>query len=212
MTEPGSTPLDPDPLVAARQLLGSILHGRGASALITEVEAYAGTTDPASHAFRGLDRRNAVMFGPPGHLYTYQMHGHTCANIVCSPEGDARAVLLRAGRIVAGQELMAERRPGRRDREWARGPGNLTRALGITMADADTPVFEPSSPIWLELRDLTPEPRNGVEPLISTGLHISTGPRVGVSRAADEPYRLWLTGDPTVSAYRRSPAAPPRIG
>lgn len=221
MTEPGSTPLDPDPLVAARQLLGSILHGRGASALITEVEAYAGTTDPASHAFRGLDRRNAVMFGPPGHLYTYQMHGHTCANIVCSPEGDARAVLLRAGRIIAGRGLMAERRPGRRDSEWARGPGNLTRALGITMADADTPVFERSSPIWLELReryqrdpdqwgpdlhDPEPGPRNGVEPLISTG------PRVGVSRAADEPYRLWLTGDPTVSAYRRSPAAPPRIG
>lgn len=190
--------LDPDPLVTGRLLLGSVLHGRDVSVEITEVEAYLGETDPASHAYKGPTARNAVMFGPPGHLYTYTMHGHTCANVVCSPAGEARAVLVRAGRVIDGESL-AEGRRTRHGRFLARGPGNLTRALGITMADGGTALFEPHSPVRLELR-----PGDVAEP------PISAGPRVGVPRAVDDPYRFWITGDPSVSAYRRAASAPAR--
>ncbi len=161
---------------------------------ITEVEAYAGTSDPASHAYAGPTPRNRVMFGPAGWLYVYRLHGHHCCNIVCGPDGQAAAVLIRGGEVVAGAAEARQRRGDLPAARLARGPGCLTRALGITMADADTDLLAPSGTVRLYAR--TREPGD-----------ISTGPRVGVSRAADEPRRLWLTGDPTVSAYRRSPRA-----
>lgn len=184
-------PLDPDPLVTGRVLVGSILHGRGVSVQITEVEAYLGEADPASHAYRGPTKKNAVMFGPPGHLYTYSMHGHTCANVVCSPAGKAGAVLVRAGCVVDGEARARERR-ARHGVFLARGPGNLTQALGITMADGGCDLFDPNSPIRLSVRN-----EHVSEP------EIRTGPRVGVPRAVEEPYRMWAADDPTVSAYRR---------
>lgn len=189
-----------DPLTAARLLLGSTLVGRGVDAVIVEVEAYGGPQDgpwpdAAAHSFRGPGLRNAVMFGPPGRLYTYRSHGiHVCANVACASEGVAAAVLLRAAVVDRGVEV-ARRRRGERVTETAlaRGPGNLCSALGITMDDNGIELFDPRSPIRLSLNEL----RVG-----------EMGPRVGVSKAADRPWRMWLAGQPAVSAYRRSPRAP----
>lgn len=182
-------------MAAAPLLLGSILRRGEVAVRITEVEAYEGETDPASHAYRGPSPRNRVMFGPPARLYTYRMHGHTCANIVVSPPGLANAVLLRAGEIVDGLDTTRQRRGGiQQAHRLARGPGNFCRALGITMADADAELLRLDAPVSL---------RRG-EPVQD----VSQGPRVGVSRAADLPWRFWITGDRSVSAYRRSPRAP----
>ncbi|MEO7148116.1 MAG: DNA-3-methyladenine glycosylase, partial [Terrimesophilobacter sp.] len=122
-------------------LLGSMLSIQSDAGVvrlrITEVEAYRGSVDPGSHAFRGKTNRNAVMFGEPGHLYTYFTYGmHTCANVVCGPEGQASGCLLRAGEIVEGIDLARARRPlAKADRDLARGPARLTVAAGITLAD-----------------------------------------------------------------------------
>lgn len=154
---------------------------------LTEVEAYAAADDPGSHAYRGRTRRNGVMFGPPGHVYVYFVYGmHVCANLVTSPEGEAGAVLLRAGEVVDGIETARARRPGARDRDLARGPARLCQALGLRLADDG---------IALDL-ELPAEPV----------ADLSTGPRVGLRQAADRPWRFWITGDPTVSPYR--PAKP----
>ena len=191
---------DTDPVSAARLLLGGVISCRGVSALIVEVEAYGGPPDgpwpdPASHSFRGPGIRNAVMFGPPGRLYTYRSHGiHVCANVTCGPDGAAAAVLLRAAAIESGLGAARARRgPAVRPSGLARGPGNLCSALGITMDDYGLDLFDPGSPVTVRLGDDAPD---------------SAGPRVGVSQAADRPWRLWLTGRPEVSAYRRSPRAP----
>ncbi|MGV0853616.1 DNA-3-methyladenine glycosylase [Mycolicibacterium phlei] len=193
-------PLSVDPLTAARRLLGADLIGRGVAAKIVEVEAYGGPPDgpwpdAASHSFRGPGLRNRVMFGPAGRMYTYRSHGiHVCANVVCATDGVAGAVLLRAAAIEAGLETAVARRgEAVRVTGLARGPGNLCSALGITMDDNGIDLFDPDSPIRLALGE-----EHSAE----------TGPRVGVSKAADRPWRLWLAGRPEVSAYRRSPRAP----
>src|SRR4029077_2445955 len=131
-------------LVVAPRLLGCVLEhetGEGLVAVaLTEVEAYDGAADPASHAYRGRTGRNAVMYGEPGHAYVYFTYGmHFCVNLVCQPPGEAGAVLLRAGRVVEGADLAAARRTagsGARvrqvsERELARGPARLCQALGI---------------------------------------------------------------------------------
>ena len=189
-----------DPVAAAHRLLGAILTGRGVSAIVVEVEAYGGVPDgpwpdAAAHSYRGLSGRNAVMFGPPGRLYTYRSHGiHVCANVSCGPDGTAAAVLLRAAALEDGTETARARRGELvRAAALARGPGNLCSALGITMDDNGIDLFDPASPVNLELG----------EPLTAV-----SGPRVGVSQAADRPWRFWLPGCPEVSAYRRSPRAP----
>jgi DNA-3-methyladenine glycosylase len=189
-----------DPVAAARRLLGAALTGRGVSAMIVEVEAYGGPPDgpwpdAAAHSFRGPTGRNKVMFGPAGRLYTYRSHGiHVCANVVCATEGVAGAVLLRAAAVEAGRELAQGRRGELvRTVALARGPGNLCSALGITMDDNGIDLFDPRSPVRLTLG----EEHACVE-----------GPRVGVSKAADRPWRFWLAGRPEVSLYRRSPRAP----
>jgi DNA-3-methyladenine glycosylase len=189
-----------DPVAAAHRLLGATITGRGVRATVVEVEAYGGVPDgpwpdASAHSFRGLNGRNAVMFGPPGHLYTYRSHGvHVCANVSCGPDGVAAAVLLRAAAIEAGLDVAQDRRGAAIPAvALARGPGNLCSALGITMADNGIDLFNPKSPVRLTLNN-----RRGVV----------SGPRVGISQAADRPWRLWLAGRPEVSAYRRSPRAP----
>jgi DNA-3-methyladenine glycosylase len=192
-----------DPLTAAQRLLGAILWSGPVGARLVEVEAYGGDPagpwhDPAAHSGRGRTPRNAVMFGPPGHLYCYLSYGmHTCVNIISGPDGVAGGVLLRAAEIVAGHETVRGRRPGARtEADLAKGPGNLGSALGIGLADYGTDVFDPESPIRLELgRRIDPA-------------RISAGPRVGVSSEADRPWRVWLPDSPAVSTYRRSPRAP----
>jgi DNA-3-methyladenine glycosylase len=189
-----------DPVTAARRLLGAALIGRGVSAMIVEVEAYGGPpdgpwSDAASHSFRGRGGRNTVMFGPAGRLYTYRSHGiHVCANVVCGSDGIAGAVLLRAAAVESGLALAGGRRgESVRPAALARGPGNLCSALGILMEDNGINLFDPDSPVQLTLGDEHP---------------VAAGPRVGVSKAADRPWRFWLAGRPEVSLYRRSPRAP----
>ncbi|WP_347032286.1 DNA-3-methyladenine glycosylase [Brevibacterium paucivorans] len=168
--------LSPDALASARVLLGCFLATPDVTVRITEVEAYAGTDDPASHAYKGQTARNAVMFGPAGHLYTYTMHGHTCCNVVCSPAGVAQAVLIRAGEVVEGAEVArSRRRPGVSDAHLARGPGNLTRALGITMAHSGVDLCDRGSEVTLVRGELRASDS------------VAVGPRVGVKRSLGGP-------------------------
>ncbi|MBN0048977.1 DNA-3-methyladenine glycosylase [Streptomyces actuosus] len=171
------------------------------SITITETEAYSGAADPASHAYRGRTPRNAVMFGPAGHLYVYRSHGlHWCANIVTGTDGIASAVLLRAGRVIEGEDLARERRGDKVEGpRLARGPGNLCRALGITAEHNGTDLLTGASVVLSDGES------------VPTAL-IRVGPRVGVSRAHDRQHRFYLAGDPTVSAYRLSPRAKPSAG
>ncbi|MDQ6875906.1 MAG: DNA-3-methyladenine glycosylase, partial [Actinomycetota bacterium] len=126
-------------LPAARRLLGCTLTDGVVTVRLTEVEAYAGRRDPGSHAYRGQTPRTEVMHGPAGHAYVYFTYGmHWCANVVCGPDGEARAVLLRAGEVIAGTEYAGARRPGSKPRDLARGPARLTSALGITGSDNGT--------------------------------------------------------------------------
>ena len=116
----------------APELLGAVLRHGDVAVRLTEVEAYDGANDPASHAFRGRTPRNEIMFGPPGHLYVYFSYGmHWAANIICGPDGVASGVLLRAGEVIAGLDVARSRRGRASDRDLARGPGRLTQALGI---------------------------------------------------------------------------------
>lgn len=196
----GEELLAADPLTAARRLLGAQITARGVRGRILEVEAYGGPPDgpwpdEAAHSYRGRTLRNAVMFGPPGRLYTYRSHGiHVCANVSCGADGAAAAVLLRAAVIDTGADIARCRRgPAVAPTALARGPGNLCSALAITMDDNGVDVFDPRSPVRIDL----------CEPVAGTD-----GPRVGVSRAADRAWRLWIPGHSEVSAYRRSPRAP----
>lgn len=181
-------------------LLGAVIHGRGVSVRLTEVEAYLGEVDPGSHAFRGETPRNRIMYGEPGHLYTYFTYGmHVCANVVCSPLGTATAVLLRAGEVVDGIELARERRTtSRTDADLARGPARLVVALGIALND---------NGLDLETGDITLK-------LARKHAPFEQGPRTGVSGAGgttEYPWRFWIPGDPTVSPYKASlPKKPSR--
>ena len=184
-------------LEAAPRLLGATFEHGGVTLRLTEVEAYDGADDPGSHAHRGPTPRNAVMFGPPGHLYVYFTYGmHHCCNVSCGPEGRASAVLLRAGEVVGGLETARERRPGSSDRDLARGPGRLCKAMGIDRDDDG-----------LDLRDrlVLGEPVRDVR----------SGPRVGLRLAHDRPWRFWIADDPTVSRYvaaKQRPVRDPRFG
>jgi len=205
----------------APDLLGCVLTHETAGGLVAvalaEVEAYDGRNDPASHAFRGRTARNAVMFGPPGHAYVYFTYGmHFCVNLVCHRDGDASAVLLRAGRVIDGLPLARARRSGAvagtgaagrrgprgaalRELDLARGPARLCEALGIDRAQDGADLCDPASPLRI----------SGPRAAVPAG-GISRGPRVGVSRAAQVDWRFWITGDPAVSPYRQY--APRRAG
>jgi DNA-3-methyladenine glycosylase len=195
----------------APELLGLVLEHQTEDGLVavelTEVEAYAGASDPASHAYRGKTARNAVMFGPPGHAYVYFTYGmHFCVNLVCRGEqGSASAVLLRAGRIIEGEELARVRRSRGTAtvpfRELARGPARLCQALDIGRSLDGVDVCVPPSPLRMRWPDASTTARSAEKKIV-------TGPRVGVSHAAEVPWRFWIEGDPTVSVYR--PAVPRR--
>ncbi|MDR7381315.1 DNA-3-methyladenine glycosylase [Promicromonospora iranensis] len=201
-------------LDVARDLLGATLTRRTADGVVslhlTEVEAYDGATDPGSHAYRGRTRRNATMFGEPGRLYVYRHLGlHHCVNVVCGPDGEASAVLLRAGEVVGGADLARSRRlasgVARTDRDLARGPARLAVALGLDLSDDGADVTAPDGAVVLG-RPLA-ESRPLADPVEAPV--VRTGPRVGVSgdggRADLFPWRLWLDGEPTVSVYRAAP-------
>jgi DNA-3-methyladenine glycosylase len=186
----------------APELLGCVLEHETPAGLVavelTEVEAYAGRSDPASHAYRGKTARNAVMFGPPGHAYVYLTYGmHFCVNMVClGEEGSASAVLLRAGAVIAGEELARARRSRGTariaTRDLARGPARLCQALGIDRSQDGADVVTDQSPLRIRAGAGNPA-RSG---------KILSGPRVGVSSATEIPWRFWYDGDPTVSVYR----------
>lgn len=168
-------------------LLGSVLtttlRGHHTAVIITEVEAYA-SDDPASHSFRGRTRRNASMFGPPGTLYVYRSYGiHWCMNVTTEPEGEASALLLRAGELTAGREHAVHRR-GRSD-HLTDGPGKLTQALGVTGDHDGLDLLDPSSPIQL---------RPG------SRLSSITTPRIGITKAVDVGWR-WVATGPVLSPF-----------
>jgi DNA-3-methyladenine glycosylase len=180
----------------APRLLGAILaSGFGAHEVVvrlTEVEAYEGLDDPASHAYRGPTPRNAVMFGAAGHLYVYFTYGmHWCANIVCGPPGRASAVLLRGGEVVGGIDVARRRRPAARSTaELARGPARLAACLALSRENNGIDVCDAASAVRLESLSTHVAP------------NVRSGPRVGIMTAADRPWRFWLDGDLTVSPYR----------
>ncbi|MFH8349292.1 MULTISPECIES: DNA-3-methyladenine glycosylase [Streptomyces] len=162
---------------------------------ITEVEAYNGSSDPGSHAYRGRTARNASMFGPPGHAYVYFIYGMWFSlNLVCNKEDTASGVLLRAGEVLTGTQQAAERRPKARNaRELAKGPARLATALDIdrSLDGTDICSTDPDQPLTV----LHGHPADAAEVL--------NGPRTGISgEGAAHPWRFWIDGDPTVSPYR----------
>ena len=175
-------------------LLNKLLVGRGRAGRIVEVEAYLGSQDPASHAYRGPTRRNATMFGPPGRLYVYFTYGmHFCANAVCGPEGIAQAVLLRALTPVGGLELMrAARGPRVVDRQLTSGPARLCQAFEIGRADDGVDLVTGEGDLLVV--------DDGVPPPVGPG---NSG-RIGVAEASGLPWRWWVEGDVNVS---RTPSA-----
>ena len=178
-----------DPREVAPALLHKVLVAGPCRGLIVEVEAYCGAGDPASHAFRGPTGRNATMCGPPGNLYVYFTYGmHWCANAVCGDEGEGVAVLLRALRPVAGAEEMWPRRPAaKRERDLCSGPARLCQALGLDGShDGDDLVTGEAGTTIVD---------DGFAP--PTGVVCTT--RVGISVAAEEPWRWYVAGDPNVS-------------
>ncbi|MGP5048463.1 DNA-3-methyladenine glycosylase [Glutamicibacter ardleyensis] len=204
-----------DALHVAPKLLGSRFSVDSTEGMvtlrITEVEAYMGVGahgpyDPGSHSKDRRTERNASMFLDPGHAYVYFSYGmHYAINFVCSPAGSASGVLIRAGEIIDGSEIAQQRRLIKRKgsgtripgRQLARGPGNVAQSLGVTRIEHDG-------------LDLFSSPFSLQAPLHHTA-QISSGPRVGVAGVAggsEFPWRFWLPGDPTVSAFRRGRNAP----
>lgn len=176
-------------LVAVELLNKVLLADDGRSGRIVETEAYCGSLDPAAHAYRGKTTRNATMFGPPGKMYVYFSYGmHWCCNAVCGEVDEGIAVLLRALAPLTGLEAMRAARPkARRDRELCSGPARLTQALGITGVHDGIDLVTGEGGFHI-VDDGTPPPS---APVVSA--------RVGISRAADEPWRWYVAGDPNVS-------------
>ena len=191
-----------DVVEAAVRLLGCTVvadtpEGEVAVRLV-EVEAYRGRDDPASHSYRGRTPRNAVMFGPAGHLYVYFVYGmHFCANVSALGDGEAGAALMRAGEVVSDLAVARVRRPtARRDADLARGPARLASLLGLVREHNGVDLTDPASPVRL----LAAPP---VDPA-----QVRSGPRVGVAAAHELPWRFWIDGSPAVSPYRPGRGAP----
>jgi len=174
----------------APELIGATLMVGSAGGLIVEVEAYH-HTDPAAHSFRGKTERNAVMFGPPGYVYVYRSYGiHWCLNFVCEPEGSASAVLIRAIEPTAGLSTMRRRRGLSDVRLLCSGPGRLCEALGVTHAQNGAALDR--KPFTVTAR---PE-----------AVAVAIGPRIGITKAADLPWRYGLKGSRFLSKQFREPA------
>lgn len=174
-----------DAVTVARGLIGATLLVEGVGGVIVETEAYT-PDDPASHAFRGRTKRNAAMFGPPGLAYVYRSYGmHWCLNVVCDAPDVGAAVLIRALAPTQGLETMAARRGGASP--LAAGPGRVCQALGVTGAHDGLPLAAP--PFRLLAREGEPA--------------IVAGPRIGISKAVERPWRFGLAGSPHLS--RRFP-------
>lgn len=173
----------------AVDLLGCVVWQGEVAVRICEVEAYS-QEDPASHSFNGPTPARRTMFGPPGHLYVYFTYGmHHCGNLTCDAEGTGAGVLLRAGEVISGEEVARQRRGSAvADRDLARGPARLAQAMGW---DRSCDGRDMASAVF---------PRPG-------SVTFERGPRVGVSKAADTPWRFSIVGDRFVSPYRRHPRA-----
>ncbi len=188
----------------ARRLLGMLLvRSDGRILRVVEVEAYGAGDDPASHAFGGRNRRNATMWGPPGLLYVHRSHGlHWCANVTCGSPGQPAAVLLRAGEPLAGLEAMRRDRwrqqRHRLDRDLARGPGRLGQAMGIDASLDGADLIAGDRGIALRG---TPG---------SFGDDLPGGPRIGISRATELPWRFVVAGSPWLSAPQSAALLPER--
>jgi DNA-3-methyladenine glycosylase len=175
----------------APELIGSELYVAGAGGIVVEVEAYD-RADPASHGFGGRTARNAAMFGPPGHAYVYRSYGiHWCLNLVCEDEGVASAVLVRALEPRVGLDAMRERRVVGDARLLCSGPGRLCQALGITRELDGAPLDR--APFDLRPREAAVE--------------VLTGPRIGITKATERPWRYGLAGSTFLS--RSFPAFAP---
>jgi DNA-3-methyladenine glycosylase len=167
----------------APDLIGVTLLFNGVGGRIVEVEAYH-HTDPAAHSYGGMTERNAIMFGPPGFVYVYRSYGiHWCLNFVCEQNGSASAVLIRALEPTDGLPAMRRRRGLKEERMLCSGPGKLGQALAITRAQNGLALDKP--PFELRAREAEPE--------------IVTGPRIGLTKAADVPWRYGLKGSPFLS-------------
>ena len=167
----------------APELIGASLLFNGVGGRIVEVEAYH-HTDPAAHSYGGPTERNAVMFGPPGYAYVYRSYGiHWCLNFVCEVEGSASAVLIRAIEPTAGLAAMRRRRGLQDERMLCSGPGKLGEALAVTRAQNGLALDKP--PFELRARREAPE--------------IAVGPRIGITKAADMPWRYGLKGSKFLS-------------
>ena len=197
MTLLDASDLSVDVLEAAPRLLGAELVADTPEGevrvRVVEVEAYRGADDPGSHCYRGQTPRNAVMWGPAGHLYVYFVYGmHFCANVVCLTEGEAGAVLLRAGEVISDLGLAHARRPTARgrDAELARGPARLCALLGLGREHNGVDVLSASSPVRLETGQRVPD------------ADVRTGPRVGVAAGQERPWRFWVAGSRAVTPYK----------
>ena len=172
----------------ARELIGCRLFHAGCGGTIVETESYE-RDDPACHAYVGLTKRTATLFGPPGRAYVYLSYGiHSLLNFVSEPEGQAAAVLIRALEPTAGLDAMRRRRGERPDTDLCSGPGKLTDALGIGLDANDA--------------YLTADPFLLLPPESSWSGDVVTGPRVGITKAVDRPWRFSLQGSPFVSRPR----------
>src|SRR6266487_5803221 len=169
--------------VVAPDLIGATLLFKGVGGVIVEVEAYH-HTDPAAHSFGGQTERNSVMFGPPGYAYVYRSYGvHWCLNFVCEPQGSASAVLIRALAPTQGLAAMRRRRGVADERLLCAGPGRLCEALGITDAQYGLALDKPPFQIFARFGEV----------------EIANGPRIGLTKAADHPWRYGLKGSPFLS-------------
>ncbi len=188
---------DRDAVDVAPDLLNKVLVHGNRSGRIVEVEAYDGDNDPASHAYRRQTPRNAVMYGPPGHLYVYLSYGmHHCCNVVCREEGRAAAVLIRALEPLSGLEEMRERRikAGLSDHHLASGPGKLCQALGIQISHNGAELISGDRGITVVDDGVTPP------------VHPAIGTRIGISAGKDYPWRWWIEGNRHVSRGHARPA------
>ncbi|HTO06982.1 MAG TPA: DNA-3-methyladenine glycosylase [Myxococcota bacterium] len=193
-------------LEVAPEMLGLLLvhelaDGTRLVGRIVEVEAYLGDgSDPASHSHNGPTPRTQPMFGPPGHFYVYRSMGiHRCANVVCEPAGRSSAVLLRAAEPLAGEERMRALRGGRGGRELASGPGRLAEAFAIELAHSGAEALR--GPLRLER-----PARAAATPL---AVEIVVGPRIGLTKAAELPYRFFVRGSPHVTRAAQNAHARP---